>query len=158
MRSASLRASLRCKEGFFSLLLRHDFVALDSPSASSGSSRAKRSSRALTLVSVCGHRVVCYKKNQMRRTVWNPTLCKSGKGWGHPRYGRVKKKNRKGLAIRPLTSVAFRRFVYPPFASILSSVRITDPAGRKGWGTQSMVSERKNGKGRPADNYEIEYG
>jgi len=77
---------------------------------------------------------------------------------GAPTIGAREKENRKGLAIRPLTSVAFRRFVYPPFASILSSVRITDPAGRKGWGTQSMVSERKNGKGRPADNYEIEYG
>ena len=36
-----------------------------------------------------------------------------------------------------------RRLVYPPFASALGSVRITNPAGRKGWGTQSIVSERK---------------
>jgi hypothetical protein len=41
-RSALLRTSLRPKEEFFKSILRHDFAALDSPSASSGSSRAKR--------------------------------------------------------------------------------------------------------------------
>jgi hypothetical protein len=35
------------------------------------------------------------------------------------------------------------RFVYPPFASAATPVRITDLAGRKGWGTHSVVSERK---------------
>jgi hypothetical protein len=42
-------AAARCES--VGALLRHDFAALDSPSAGSGSSRAKRSSRALTLVS-----------------------------------------------------------------------------------------------------------
>jgi hypothetical protein len=32
-------------------------------------------------------------------------------------------------------SFSGRRFVYPPFASAGNPVRITDLAGRKGWGT-----------------------
>jgi hypothetical protein len=46
LRSATLRAGLRHKEDFFWMAARHDSAALDSLR----SSRAKRSSRALTLV------------------------------------------------------------------------------------------------------------
>jgi hypothetical protein len=42
--------------------------------------------------------------------------------------------------------VKVRLFVYPPFASGVSSIRICDLAGRKGWGTHWVVGDSKKGR------------
>src|SRR5689334_15734118 len=46
-----------------------------------------------------------------------------------------------------LQSWLVRRFVYPPFASAVSPVWTCDAAGRKGWGTHSLVGDSVIGSG-----------
>jgi len=58
------------------------------------------------------------------------------------------------LHLRCRDSIAYlmlsvRRFVYPPFASAISPVWICDLAGRKGWGTHSVVRDEKKERARP---------